>query len=84
MGDITRTRLSHIRALFFAGLNDGVVPKASGGGGILSDLERQKLREMDVELPDEGQAASAAAKVAAGAGGDGCAGQSPDAGGTAS
>ncbi len=50
VGDITRTRLSHIRALFFAGLNDGVVPKASGGGGILSDLERQKLREMDVEL----------------------------------
>ena len=41
-------------------------------------------REMDVELPDEGQAASATAKVAAGAGGDGCAGQSPDAGGTAS
>ncbi|MCR5168903.1 MAG: ribosome biogenesis GTP-binding protein YihA/YsxC [Desulfovibrio sp.] len=40
-------------------------------------------REMDVELPDEGQAASVA-KVAAGAGGDGCAGQSPDAGGTAS
>lgn len=50
VGDLTRTRLDHIRVLFFAGLNDGVVPKASGGGGVLSDQERRKLREMNVEL----------------------------------
>lgn len=26
VGDITRTRLSHIKVLFFAGVNDGIVP----------------------------------------------------------
>ena len=50
IGDITRTRLNGIKVLFFAGLNDGVVPKASGGGGILSDQERRRLREQNVEL----------------------------------
>lgn len=32
VGDITRTRLAHIRVLFFAGVNDGIVPARKGAG----------------------------------------------------
>ena len=50
VGDITRTRLSNIKVLFFAGVNDGIVPSVSGRGGILSEADRRALREMQVEL----------------------------------
>ena len=50
VGDIERTRLKAIKALFFVGLNDGWVPKAGGTGGILSDLERNALELSGVEL----------------------------------
>ena len=50
VGDITRTRLSHIKVLFFMGVNDGVIPPAAKRGGILSESERKFLKERDVEL----------------------------------
>lgn len=50
VGDITRTRLSHIKVLFFAGVNDGIVPAVSGRGGILSEAERGSLKRRQVEL----------------------------------
>lgn len=50
VGDLTRTRLSHIKVLFFAGVNDGLVPLVTGGGGILSELERKRLKEQKIEL----------------------------------
>lgn len=50
VGDIERTRLKDIKALFFVGVNDGIIPKVSSGGGILSDMERQLLSEHKVEL----------------------------------
>ncbi len=50
VGDITRTRLSDIKVLFFAGVNEGIVPSVSGRGGILSEAERRSLHEMHVEL----------------------------------
>lgn len=43
VGDVERTRLSHIKVLFFVGVNDGIIPKATGQGGILSQLERETL-----------------------------------------
>ncbi|MDE5716378.1 MAG: PD-(D/E)XK nuclease family protein, partial [Lachnospiraceae bacterium] len=49
VGDIERTRLKQVRALFFLGVNDGNIPKGSGGG-IISDLDREFLRESDIEL----------------------------------
>lgn len=50
VGDITRSRLSHVKALFFVGVNDGVVPCVSGRGGILSEAERNRLKARQVEL----------------------------------
>lgn len=50
VGDIERTRLNHIRILFFAGVNDGVVPKTGNNGGIISQFEREKMAEHHLEL----------------------------------
>lgn len=50
VGDLERTRLEHIKVLFFVGMNEGMVPKISEGGGILSDVERDFLQENNVEL----------------------------------
>lgn len=50
VGDIERTRLKDIKALFFLGVNEGIVPKSAGSGGILSDMEREMLAEYDITL----------------------------------
>ncbi len=50
VGDIRRTRLAHVRVLFFLGLNDGWVPAHSDGGGIVSDMERELMKENGIEL----------------------------------
>ena len=49
VGDMERTRLKQVKALFFLGINDGKIPKTSGGG-IISDLDREFLAEGDFEL----------------------------------
>lgn len=49
-GDLKRTRLSGIRALFFVGVNDGVVPADTTKGGILTDQEREALKRNSLEL----------------------------------
>ena len=49
VGDIERTRLKQVKVLFFLGVNDGNIPKGSGGG-IISDIDREFLRESDIEL----------------------------------
>lgn len=50
LGDIERTRLDDIRVLFFAGVNDGIIPKAAAAGGILSGFDREHLLEKDIQL----------------------------------
>lgn len=50
VGDIERTRLEHIKVLFFLGLNDGIVPKNDARGGIISQLEREELARHHLEL----------------------------------
>lgn len=50
LGDIERTRLQHVKVLFFVGVNDGVVPKAENAGGIISQFEREMLEELQLEL----------------------------------
>ncbi len=58
VGDIERTRLKDIKALFFVGVNDGIIPTGNTGGGILSDMERQMLADNKIEMaPTRRQAA---------------------------
>ncbi len=50
VGDMERTRLREIKALFFVGINDGLIPKSGGTGGLLSDIEREYLLDSEFEL----------------------------------
>ena len=50
VGDIRRTRLAHVKVLFLLGLNDGWVPARGNDGGIVSDMERELLKENGMEL----------------------------------
>lgn len=50
VGDIERTRLKEIKLLFFLGVNDGSIPSNAGGGGILSDIDRQFLTQLGTEF----------------------------------
>ncbi|MCD7922348.1 MAG: PD-(D/E)XK nuclease family protein [Clostridiales bacterium] len=50
LGDIERTRLDGIRVLFFLGVNDGVIPKKSQRGSILSPYDREMMEAHELEL----------------------------------
>lgn len=50
VGDIERTRLKDVKILFFAGVNDGIIPKAVKTGGFISDAEREYLAGLGAEL----------------------------------
>ncbi len=50
IGDIERSRLNGIKIMFFAGLNEGVVPKTIDGSGLLTESERAVLTDMGIAL----------------------------------
>ena len=50
VGDLTRTRLDHIKVLFFVGVNDGIVPSKKTAGNLLTDKEREFLGAHNIEL----------------------------------
>ncbi len=50
LGDIERTRLDEVKVLFFLGVNDGMIPKKSGRQSILSQYDREMLKDHDLEL----------------------------------
>ncbi len=52
IGDVKRSRLQQVKVLFFLGVNEGVVPGFSHAGGLLSDREREKLKEQGMELAE--------------------------------
>ncbi len=50
VGDIERSRLKEIKFLFFLGVNEGNIPKSGGSGGLLSELDREFLKDTGKEL----------------------------------
>jgi len=50
VGDMERSRLKDIRILFFAGINEGSVPRNKSRAGILSEMDREVLKEQKIEL----------------------------------
>lgn len=50
LGDIERSRLSDVKALFLAGVNDGLIPKAVEHGGIISQSDRELFAANQMEL----------------------------------
>lgn len=50
IGDIERTRIENVKALFFMGVNDGIIPKQAGSGGIISETDKEILKENRIEL----------------------------------
>ncbi len=54
VGDLERTRLSHIKVLLFLGADDTSIPAREGNGGIITQADRQFLEEQEFTLaPDE-------------------------------
>ncbi|MGL5575054.1 MAG: helicase-exonuclease AddAB subunit AddB, partial [Sarcina sp.] len=50
IGDITRIKSRGAKAIYIVGTNDGVLPSASMEEGILSDRDRNMLKELGMEL----------------------------------
>lgn len=50
VGDITRTRLDHVKMLFFVGVNDGIVPVKKEKSSLFTDREREFLGHQAIEL----------------------------------
>ena len=50
VGDMERTRLKDIRALFFVGVNEGNIPKNTADGGILTELDREFFQDQGIQL----------------------------------
>ncbi len=50
VGDMERTRLKQVKVLFFLGVNDGNIPKSASKGGIISDMDREFLKDSSLEL----------------------------------
>lgn len=50
VGDIERTRLKDIKALFFIDVNEGNIPKGADGGGFLNEDDRDFIKDKGIEL----------------------------------
>lgn len=50
IGDLERSRVPENRMLMLLGINDGNVPKNNSSGGIISDIDREFLKESDIQL----------------------------------
>ena len=59
IGDVERSRLRDVEVIFFPGNTDLIFPKKNGSVGILSDRERERIREAGIELaPSAGELAN--------------------------
>lgn len=50
VGDIERSRIPEAGILFFVGVNDGNIPRANSKGGLISDIDREFLKDSGIEL----------------------------------
>lgn len=50
IGDLMRSRLGNVKALFLLGVNDGVLPQKAAEGGLLTDQEREVLKSLSFDL----------------------------------
>ena len=50
IGDIERSRIADVKALFVMGLGDNVIPSKSGASGILSESDRDLLYNCNITL----------------------------------
>ena len=50
VGDMERTRFKPVKVLFFLGVNDGNIPRNTSKGGIISDVEREFLKDSNHAL----------------------------------
>ena len=50
IGDVERTRIKNIKALFFVGANDTLLPGHAGAGGLLSERDREQFLSGDIAL----------------------------------
>ena len=49
-GDLKRSRIDRVRALFIVGANDGIIPKLKQSDSILNDREKESLKLQGIEL----------------------------------
>ncbi len=50
VGDLQRTRMNNVKAVFFVGVSDAYLPGKMSNGGILSDQDREALADRKVKL----------------------------------
>lgn len=50
IGDIERVKSHEVSALYIIGVNDGVFPRTSDEEGILSDIDRENLKALGLEI----------------------------------
>jgi ATP-dependent helicase/nuclease subunit B len=55
VGDLERSRLHQIKALFIVGVNDGILPAPPQNNGLFSDMERIYMDGMGVEMGADGR-----------------------------
>ncbi len=56
VGSIDRSKSHEIKALYILGVNDGVFPSTAVSEGVLSDQDRNALKDMGIELAGDTQA----------------------------
>ncbi|MDO4481540.1 MAG: PD-(D/E)XK nuclease family protein [Bacillota bacterium] len=64
IGDYSSGGFERIKVLFAMGMNDGIVPSAGGGAGILSDFEKKKLNETAGEICSDARSRTEKEKLA--------------------
>ena len=50
IGDMERTRAEGVKVLFFLGVNEGMIPKQSAKNGVISDYQKELLKEKGISM----------------------------------